>query len=252
MVNDKYILFPLMTLFLLVIIALVLGFSEINFGIFAGDIGLLVSAVVFAQEIRKLTNNSKKKGIIHLLRFESPLNWLKISTVTFVFSLISSLVYGLANPENLGVGSSQITWYLLVFSIAFFLFGLFYTCRIIWFIIDPFSTTNILVGKGIKTALSFGFRAVMLLFIGVIQFLTGTFLYQIINFVFVFHGSLSLIAKIYLPFAVLSFIAIIPVIHLVIFRLEKETRKRDDFAMICILLPWIILMGVTILGNFLK
>jgi hypothetical protein len=72
---------------LMVVIYSVVGFSEINLYIFAGDIVLLVTAVLFAQELKKVIRTTKSKDSKELLRSESPLNWLKFSTETFVLSL---------------------------------------------------------------------------------------------------------------------------------------------------------------------
>jgi len=226
----------------MVVIYSVVGFSEINLYIFAGDIGLLVTAVLFAQEIRKVIRTTKNKNSKELLRFESPLTWLKFSTETFVFSLLSSLAYGIANPENLGVGNNPIIGYLLFFSIGFFLLGLFFTVRIIWFIIDPSSRVNILVGKAIITTADIGFRFVVIVFITFLQVFNGIMLYLVLRYALVLHLQLNPFPIAYLSTLVLSFIVMIPLSHAVIFRLMKQIRFRDWITIFCFFSPWIVLI----------
>jgi hypothetical protein len=229
---------------LMVVIYSVAGFSEISLWIFAGDIGLLVTAVLFAQEIRKVIKNRNSK---ELLRFESPLNWLKFSTQTFVLSLLSSLAYGIANPENLGVGSNPIIGYLFFFSIGFFLLGLFYTVRIIWFIIDPSSRTNILVGKAIKTTVDVGFKAVIIVFIGFLQGFNGSMLYLFHLYPSVLYSPLNPFAITYLSTLVLSFVVMVPLLRRVVFHLKEQIRFRDWVTIFCFCSPWIVLIGYSLL-----
>ena len=220
------------------------GFSEINLYVFAGDILLLVTAVLFAQEIRKVIKNRNSK---ELLRFESPFNWLKFSTLTFVFSLLSSLTYGIANPENLGIGNNPIFEYLLLFSIGFFLLGLFYTVRIIWFIIDPSSRANILVGKAVTTTADIGIRVIILASIALFQVFNGIMLYLFLRYVFVLHLPLNPFAIMYLPTLVLSFIAMIPFSHIIIFHIKEQIRFRGGIGFFCFFSPWIVLIGYSLL-----
>jgi hypothetical protein len=241
--NPKYALIVSMIMYMVVILSLV-SFSEINLYIFAGDLLLLVTAVLFAQEIRKVIRNGDSK---ELLRSESPLNWLKFSTITFVFSVLSSLAYGIANPENLGLGNNPIMGYLLLFSVGFFLLGLFYTVRIIWFTIDPSSRTNILVGKAIRTTTDIGFRLVILASITVFQVFNGIMLYLFLRAVFVLHLPLNPFAVMYIPTLILSFIAMLPLSNIIIFHIKEQIRFRGGVVFFCFFSPWIILIGYSLL-----
>lgn len=220
------------------------GFSEVNLYVFAGDLLLLVTAVLFAQEIRKVIRNRDSR---ELLRSESPFNWLKFSTITFVFSLLSSLAYGITNPENLGIGTNPIMGYLLFFSIGFFLLGLFYTVRIIWFIIDPSSRANILIGKAIQTTADIGIRVIILVSIAFFQVFNGIMLYAVLHGVFVVHLPLTPFVIMYLPTLALSFIAMLPLSHIIIFHMEEQIRFRDAVVFFCFFSPWIILVGYSLL-----
>ncbi|MGD0977667.1 MAG: hypothetical protein ABR962_00845 [Candidatus Bathyarchaeia archaeon] len=240
---DKYTLIPIVAM-LMAVIYLVVGLSEVNIGIFAGDIGLLVTAVLFAQEIRKAMKNRASK---ELLRHESPIDWLKASTKYFVFSLLSSLAYGFVNVQNVGVENNPVIEYLLIFSVGFFLFGLLYTVRIIWFIIDPASKANILAGRVLKTTRAIGIRLVYVSFILFLQVFNGIMLYLILSLIFVTHTALTTFAIVYLPTLILSFIAAIPYLHLIIFRLNEKARIRDWIATFCFYIPWIVLVTYSLL-----
>jgi len=142
----------------------------------------------------------------------------------------------------LGVGNNPIIGYLLFFSIGFFLLGLFFTVRIIWFIIDPSSRVNILVGKAIITTADIGFRFVVIVFITFLQVFNGIMLYLVLRYALVLHLQLNPFPIAYLSTLVLSFIVMIPLSHAVIFRLMKQIRFRDWITIFCFFSPWIVLI----------
>jgi hypothetical protein len=241
--NPKYALIVTMVMYMVVVLSLA-GFSEINLYIFAGDILLLVTAVLFAQEIHKLIKNGDGK---ELLISESPLNWLKFSTMTFLFSALSGLTYVIVDPENLGLGNNPIIEYLLFFSVGFFLLGLFYTVRIIWFTIDPSSRANILVGKTIRITADVGFRVVILVSVALFQVFNGIMLYLFLSYIFVLHLPLNPFVIMYLPTLVLGFIAMLPLSHIIIFHINEKARFRDIVVYLCFFSPWIVLIGYSLL-----
>ncbi len=240
---DKYILIPIAAM-LMTVICLVAGLSEVNFGIFAGDIVLLVTAVLFAQEIKKAV---KVKASKELLSHESPIDWLKASTKYFVFSLLSSVVYMFVDVQNIGLENNLLIGYLLIFCVIFFLAGLLYTVRIIWFIIDPASKANILAGKVLITTKSVGIRIILLSFVLFLQAINVLLLVMILGFIFVNHTALAPIAMIYLPTSVMSLIATIPLSYLIVFRVEENLRVRDWIIDFCFFLPWILLISYNLL-----
>jgi len=229
---------------LMAMIYLVVGLSDFNLAILAGDIGFIVTAVFFVPEIKKVMRTRESK---ELLRLESPLNWLKSMTTFFVLSLLSSFVYGFANVPNVGVEFNLIIQYLFIFCVIFFLFGLLYTVRIIWFIIDPASKTNILAGKVMKTIVASGTKIILVSFISFFQIINGLMLYLILNLFFVAHVAITPFHIVYLFTLVLSFIALIPCLHLIIFRLNKENRIRDWIVLFCLFSPWIALITYNLL-----
>jgi hypothetical protein len=244
MIIDKYKLIPIVVM-LMAVIYLVVSLSEINWGIFGADIALFGMAVLFIPEIRKLI---RRKDSRELLRHESPINWLKISTISFLYSILSSVAYGLVNVTNVGFEyNPPIIEYLLIFCVAFFLFGLLYTVRVIWFIIDPASKANITAGKVIEKTITIGVKIILISFISVLQIFNGIMLYLILDAIFVIHGMLTWFAIAYLPTLILSFIATIPNLHGILFRLKQETRIRDWIVIFCFYSPWIVLIISTFL-----
>lgn len=241
--NNKYVLIVIDIIFLMVIWSLV-GFSEINFGVFAGDIALLVTVVIFIQEIKKVKRNKNSKEI---LQHESPTDWVKACTKFSVSSLLSSLVYAIVNGQTLTLGDQPIFNYLFYFGIVFFLMGILYTVRIIWFIIDPSSPANILAGKILNKISRYGFRAVFLAFIASLQALNGIMLYYILFGILVLHTSLNILIIIYLPTLILSFIAMVPQVHTLLFHFEEKMRLRDSVTIVCFYSPWIVLASISLL-----
>jgi hypothetical protein len=235
---DKYTLIPIVVM-LMAVTYLVVGLSDVNIGILAGDIALFAMAVIFAQEIRKAM---KTKASKELLKSESPLDWLKLSIEFFVFSLLSSLVYGIVNVQDVGIESNPLIEYSFVFCITFFLLGLLCTVRITWFIIDPSSKANILAGKILKTTVDIGFRAIIGTFIVFFQIFNGIMLYLVLGLIFVLHTAPTPIELVYLPTLVLSFVAVIPLLYEVIFRFSKKTRSRYWVSMLFFFSPWILLI----------
>ena len=229
------------------VIYLVAGLTEVNIGIFAGDIGLLVTAVLFAQEIKKVMKGKDSK---ELLSHESPITWLKASTEYFVFSLLSSLVYAFVNVENVGLENNLLIEYLLIFCVLFFLAGLLYTVRIIWFIIDPASKANILAGKVLTTTKSVGIRIILLTFVAFLQIINTLLLLTILRFIFVTHTVLPIIEIIYLPTSAMSLIATIPLSDLLLSHLGEKIRRRDLIVYFCFFLPWFILIINNLLQRF--
>jgi hypothetical protein len=122
----------------------VVGFSELNLVILAGNIASFLAIPLFAQEVKKVMKNKNSK---ELLSHESPIDWVKDCIKFVAFSLLSSLVYGVVSVQNLIPNQPQNLDFLFYFGIVFFLLELLYLVRVVWFIVDPSSTANIFAGK---------------------------------------------------------------------------------------------------------
>jgi hypothetical protein len=246
--NPKYALILSLIMYMVVVLSLVGYSAEIGLGIFAGDLLLLVTSVLFAQEIRKIIKEGDGQD---LLRSESPSDWLKSSTLIFLFSALSSLVYALVSPENLGIGNNPTIEYLLYLSVGSLVIGLFYTVRIIWFTIDPSSRGNILLGKGILRTAYTGFRVIVLVCIGLFQIVNGImlylYLYLDIHYTLERHYPINLFGIVYVPALVLSFGAMFPIGDIIAFHFKDQIHFRDGVILLCYFLPWIVLIGYTLL-----
>lgn len=245
-VNDKYAPsgIGIVILFMAVVIALV-GFSEINLVILAGDIALVIAVLPLEQRIRTLMRRKDSKI---LLQFESPLQWLKICTRFSFVSLLSSLAYGIfASGLNIGVNYPPIESSMLVYAIAFFLFGFLYIIRIAEFLIDPSSRTNIFAGKAIKIILNVGIRLALLASIAWFQIINGIILYYIIHAVFVQNIILQPITILYAFMLILSFVGMVPVAWSVVVHLNEPVRRRYWVALASFASPWVLQIVATIL-----
>jgi hypothetical protein len=226
---------------LIAVVYLVVGLAEFDFVIFAGDIGFIAVVVALAQETRKIMKHKESK---ELLRNESPINWLKFSIEFFVFSLLSSLVYGFTAVETLSNQYAILIDYAVVITVMFFLGGLIWTVRIIWFNIDPASKGNIRAGKLMKTTAFVIVRAIFafgILFLESINGLVFYFLFPLI------YTSLTLPLVVYLSALGASFVATVPMTYMFMFRLNEKLRVRDYVASFFYFSPWIVLMAISLL-----
>lgn len=244
--NDKYTPsgIGIVTLLMAVVIALV-GFSDINLVILAGDIAMVIAVLPLEQRTRTIM---KRKDSKTLLQFESPLQWLKICMRFSSASLLSSLAYGIiASGLNIGVNNPPIESDMLFFAIAFFLCGFLYIIRVAEFLIDPSSGTNIFAGKAIKLILDVGVRLALLASIAWFQIINGIFLYYIIYIVFVQNMVLQPITILYAFLLALSFVGMVPVAWSVVIRLKEPIRRWGWVALACFVSPWILQIVATIL-----
>jgi hypothetical protein len=233
---------------LMTLTCLMAGLTNPNWEIFAADVGLFVMAIFIAPEIKKAMRNKASK---ELLSLESPLNWLKSSTLFFVLSTLSSLGYGIIDVSNIGVESNQTVGYLIgdlfIFSVVLFILGLLFTFRIIWFIIDPASKSNILAGKLLKTVIFVGVRGIFAICIIFFQLINGLMLGLILNLIFVSHEAVNPFVFVYLPTLVLSFIAVIPFLYRTVFHFDEKNRIRDWAIVFCYFSPWIVVIPYNLL-----
>ena len=221
----------------------VVGISELNLVILAGDLALFLTIPVFAQEIKKVMRKNASKA---LLKQESPLNWVKTCAKFAVFSLLASLAYGIVNGRLI-LNQQQNVDFLFYFGIIFFLIGLLQAVRLIWFIVDPTSTSNIFAGKFLLTTSKYGLRAITVSFIGVLLISNGFMLYQIYSIVFEQNLPLTIFGLIYLFTLILSFVTVIPTTYSVVFHLEDKVSPWYLVAVIAFISPWVLLIMSSLL-----
>jgi hypothetical protein len=227
-----------------VVIALV-GFSEINLVILAGDIAMVLAVLPLEQRTRTLMRRKDSKT---LLQFESPLQWLKICTRFSLVSLLSSLAYGIIiSGLDIGVDKPPIEGYMLSFAIAFFLFGFLYIARIAEFLIDPSSKMNIFAGKAIMMMMDVGIRLALLVAIAWFQIVNGIILYQIIQGIFVQNATLQPITILYAFTLILSFVGMVPLAWSTVVHLKEPIRSWTLVALTSFISPWVLLAIVSLL-----
>jgi hypothetical protein len=223
---------------------LVAGLSDVSLYIFGGDLALLVTAVVFAEQLRKVMKRKESETLLHL---ESPMEWLKAYTKCFAFSLLSSLGYGIANIQTSGIESNPLIQYLFIFSVFFFLLGFLHTIRILWFIIDPSSNANIVAGKVMKKVPEIVVKGSIVLAIVFFQFINGITLYSYSINIYVIQWTQFPILYLYLPTLILSFLTVIPFLYETIFHSEGNPRFRYWVFTLCTFSPWFVNIAYTLL-----
>jgi hypothetical protein len=216
--------------------------------VFACDVALVGGALL---AIKPHVNKAMKKiPDKSFFSFGTPLDWLNASIRFFTISLFTSLAYLLMTVSNIGVGNMPFgSDHMLIFSIAFLIFGIIFVVRISEFIHSPYSDTNYIAAKITYRAINVGVQISLLAFVVVSQVfnvllcytLLQGLLYKLTAFVILYNASV-----------VLSFIAMLPLVWAIIFRLKDKFRRRDLAVMISFILPYLILsfLGILIILGF--
>jgi len=218
------------------------GFSDIALVILTCDVGILVAVLTFEQRTRKLMKQKESKALI---KFESPLDWLKSSTIFAFVSLMSSLTYeimiSLSIETNFPVFGNNS---LLFYTIGFFIFGVIYLVRTAIFMIDPSSKANIFVGKIIYMSIIAIIKVGLLGFVALFQYINALMFSLFIQGNILQQIMPEPIMILYALTIVFSFVGMVPLTYGIAFRLDKKMNRLEIVAIMLFVSPWVVLFTV--------
>jgi hypothetical protein len=220
------------------------GLSDLNNVILGGNLVLLITTIVFIQEIKKVEKTKDGKAF---LQHESPKEWVKACTKFSVVSLLCSLIYAIVAGQNLVLEQQPLFDYLFYFGILLFLFGVLFTVRIIWFVVDPSSPANIFAGKILAKISKYGLRVTLLALVVSLQIIDGVMLPYPLFDALVRHTVLNLFGIVYLSTLILSFIGFFPLMYELLFHYEEKIRLRGIVSIIFVFSPWFVLVMTNVL-----
>ena len=241
--NSKYLPFALMIV-IVVVTLIVTGFADLVSWIFAGNIAMLCVVVLLEERTRKAM---KSKDAQEIVKFESPIAWLKFCLLFSTLSLLTSIGYTVIT--DLGVQTDMPIFgnnYLLFFTVGFFCFAILLFLRASLFIIDPSSKFNISAGKIIYKVVDAGFRITVLVSLLLFQIFNGLMLWLIIEGLLA-HVFATPILVIYALTIIMSFIAIIPIFYNIILHPKKHINRLGVVTLFIFYSPWFVLIGIGLL-----